>query len=81
MERFPSVEEDYSGEKASPTKKGQKGKERAAKHKWTDVEEKILHNIIHYADNGALKRILVDNKSNVKMSKWDAWERVRYTIQ
>ena len=47
------------------------------KHKWTDVQEKVLRNIILHADNGALRKVLLENKTNVKMTKFNAWECVK----
>ena len=53
----------------------EKGK-APSKHKWTETEEKILYNIVNFADKGALKRVFIYKKTNIKMSKFDAWERV-----
>ena len=47
------------------------------KFKWTDVEEKLLINIVQNADKGALRKVLIEKKTNIKMNKQDAWERVR----
>ena len=46
------------------------------RRRWSKVEEKILLNIIYKADGGGLKRVIVDYETNVKMSRYDAWERV-----
>ena len=46
------------------------------RQRWTRQEEKLLLNLVNRGDDGELKKVLVDCKSNVKMSRYDAWERV-----
>ena len=55
---------------------GTTGKMKKSRRRWSRVEEKILVNIVNHSDGGALKRIIVDYQTNVKMTRHDAWERV-----
>ena len=43
---------------------------------WSDSDHNILMRIINEGDNGALRRVLVECDTNVRMSRFDAWEGV-----
>ena len=58
--------------------RGQNNPELEKKHRrrWCRVDEKLLINIINKYDGGQLKNVTVDYKTNVKITRHDAWERV-----
>ena len=49
------------------------------RHKWSEAEERLLMNIVNEGDQGTLRDIIVEYKTNVRVSRNDAWARVRYT--
>ena len=48
----------------------------AFKHRWSSTEERVLLDIINNGDDGVLKRVIIDNVTNVRLSRHDAWARV-----
>ena len=38
---------------------------------------RLLLDIINNADKGALRKVLVEQKTNIKLTNHDAWERVK----
>ena len=42
--------------------------------RWRKIEEKLLLDIVNKYDGGALKKVIVNNTTNVKMNRHDAWE-------
>ena len=51
-------------------------KKAPLKHKWTPEEETILLNIINFGEKGALRKVLISKRTNIMMSRFEAWERV-----
>ena len=49
---------------------------KKTRRRWSKVEEKLLLNIINHYDGGSLKKVIVEYRTNVRMSRHDAWERV-----
>ena len=49
---------------------------KPVRHRWTPEEERLLMDIVNNGDSGALRRILVENVTNIRLSRHDAWERV-----
>ena len=43
---------------------------------WEKAKEEMEMDIIHKYDGGQLKNVIVDYKTNVKMTRHDAWEHV-----
>ena len=48
----------------------------AFKHRWSSTEERVLLDIINNGDDGVFKRVIIDNVTNVRLSRHDAWVRV-----
>ena len=46
------------------------------REKWRKTEEKVLLNLVNKADNGLLRKVVVEANTNVRMSRFDPWERV-----
>ena len=49
---------------------------KPVRHRWTPEDERLLMDIVNNGDNGALRRVLIENVTNVRLSCHDAWERV-----
>ena len=50
--------------------------QKEKRRRWSKMEEQLLLNIISNYDEGRLKKVIIDYKTNVKMSRHDAWESV-----
>ena len=48
----------------------------AFKYRWSSTEERVLLDIINNGDDGVLKCVIIDNVTNVRLSRHDAWARV-----
>ena len=44
--------------------------------RWSRFEEKLLLNLINKEDDGMLKKVIVECNTNMRMKRFDAWERV-----
>ena len=57
---------------------GARGGEKAKKkrQRWSEADERVLMDIIHNSDKGALRLIIVEKITNSKMSNQDCWKRV-----
>ena len=57
-----------------PTVSGSAPKQ--SRFKWEKRDEEILLNIIHTADKGVLRKVIVEYDTNIKLNRYDAWSRV-----
>ena len=48
---------------------------KGPRHRWSTLEERILLDIVDHGEGGALKRVIVENITNVKLTRHNAWER------
>ena len=44
--------------------------------KWSPSDRKLLISIVNNADKGMLRRVLADCDTKVRLSRYDAWQRV-----